>query len=133
MSVCDASKSETGETDNEMSYFESLDGTQVLEESSLHNNLAKGVEKLLSEALSKDISSQLIQKYETPTNCDHLAVLPRNPEVFKNASTKAKSRDSALQNTQKALVKGLSTVQYAYDDLLQSPDGDTVLIRKKNI
>ena len=58
-------------------------------------------------------------------------MLPCNPEVFKNASTKAKSRDSALQNTQKALVKGLSAIIYAYDDLLQSPDGDTVQVREK--
>ena len=109
-----------------MSYFEFLAGTQVLAESNLHNDLAKGVEKMLSEGLSKDISAQLIQKYETPTNCHRLAVLPCNPEVFKNSSTKAKSRDSALQNAQKALVKGLSAVIYAYDDFLQSPDGDTV-------
>ena len=89
---------------------------------------------MLSEGLSKDTSAQLTQKYETPTNCARLAVLPCNPEVFKNASTKAKSRDSALQNTQKALVKGLSLVSafiYAYDDLLQSPDGDTVQVREK--
>ena len=75
--------------------------------------------------------AQLTQKYETPTNCARLAVLPCNPEVFKNASAKAKSRDSALQNTQKALVKGLSAVIYAYDDLLHSPDGDTVQVREK--
>ena len=48
-----------GETKNEMSYFESLAGTQVLEESNLHNtgNLTKGVEKMLSEGLPKDIIS----------------------------------------------------------------------------
>ena len=131
VSTCDASTCEMGETANEMSYFESIAGTQALEEYNLQNNLAKGVEKMLSEGLSKDTSAQLTQKYETPTNCARLAVLPCNPEVFKNASAKAKSRDSALQNTQKALAKGLSAVIYAYDDLLHSPDGDTVQVREK--
>ena len=32
VSICDASRCETGETANEMSYFESIAGTQALEE-----------------------------------------------------------------------------------------------------
>ena len=86
VSICDASRCETGEAANQMSYFETIAGTQALEEYNLQNNLAKGMEKMLSEGLSKDTSAQLTQKYETPTNCARLAVLPCNPEVYSSFS-----------------------------------------------
>ena len=83
-----------------MLYFESLAGTQVPEEYNLNTNMAKVVDKMLSDELLKDISAQLTDKYDTYINCTHLNVLPCNTEVFKHASVKAKNRDSALQNNQ---------------------------------
>ena len=99
-------------------------------ECNLHNRLAKGVEKMCSEGLSKDISAQLTDKYDTLTNC---ILLPCNLEVFKHASVAVKGRYLALQCTQKALVKGLSAVKYMYacDKLLQSPDVKTIQVWEK--
>ena len=73
---------------------------------------------MLSQGLSKDISAELIDKYDTPTNCTHLNVLPCNTEVLKYASVKLKGRDSALQTNQESLLKGRSAFRNAYEELL---------------
>ena len=61
--------------------------------------------------------SALLDQYHAPANCSRLSVLQCNPEIFKNTSQSAKARDSALQNVQKALIKGLTAILLAFDDL----------------
>ncbi|GFR98349.1 hypothetical protein ElyMa_004499300 [Elysia marginata] len=122
-----ANKTEDNEP-YDMAYFDNVAGISTEKEYNVQPKIATGVEKILSEGLSKETVDNLYKKYQRPTNCTRLAVLPCNPEVFKHTSTKAKMRDSSLQNTQKALIKGVCAITSAFDDLSKSPtDSDTAM------
>ena len=98
-------------------YFNTLTGTCAPQETTVHQELTSGVEKVLTDGMSKDTLSALLDQYHAPANCSRLSVLQCNPEIFKNTSQSAKARDSALQNVQKALIKGLTAILLAFDDL----------------
>ncbi|GFS06209.1 kinesin-like protein [Elysia marginata] len=114
VSGCGENEDANETEDNEpcdMAYFDNVAGISTEKEYNVQPKIATGVEKILSEGLSKETVDNLYKKYQRPTNCTRLAVLPCNPEVFKHASTKAKMRDSSLQNTQKVLIKGVCAIK----------------------
>ena len=98
-------------------YFNTLTGTCAPQETNVHQDLASGVQKVLTDGMSKDTLSALLDQYHAPANCSLLSILQCNPEIFKNTSQSAKVRDSALQNVQKALIKGLTAILLAFKDL----------------
>ena len=112
MSEAELSLSETGEstdvaqdTPDTVGYYNTLTGACAPQETNVHEELAFGVEKVLTDGMSKYTLSALLDKYYAPANCSRLSVLQCNPEIFKNTSQSSKARDSALQNVQKALIK----------------------------
>ncbi|GFN81282.1 hypothetical protein PoB_000778800 [Plakobranchus ocellatus] len=106
------------------SYFEDVAGTSAPRELHLQSHIAKGIEKLLSEGLGKNSRDELSKKYHTPTNCPRLNTLQCNPEIFKHANVRARIRDNALQNVQKALTKGLTAITLILDQLKEDKDSD---------
>ena len=124
LSEAELSLSETGESTDAaqdipdtVGYFNTLTGTCAPQETTVNQELASGVEKVLTDGMSKGTLSALLDPYHAPANCSLLSVLQCNPEIFKNTSQSAKARDSALQNIQKALIKGLTAILLAFDDL----------------
>ncbi|KAK3738954.1 hypothetical protein RRG08_006521 [Elysia crispata] len=102
------------DTHDKVGYFKfnTLTGTCAPQETNVHQEFASGVEKVLTDGMSKDTLSAHLDKCHPPANCSRLSVLQCNPEIFKNTSQSAKARD-----IQKALIKGLAAILLAFDDL----------------
>ncbi|GFO49878.1 hypothetical protein PoB_007638300 [Plakobranchus ocellatus] len=62
-----------------------------------------------------------------PSNCKRLNVVDCNPEVFKNAGSRARYRDTSLQGVQKSLLKGLTAVALVFDKLAKTIREDEVV------
>ncbi|GFO20149.1 hypothetical protein PoB_004665400 [Plakobranchus ocellatus] len=111
----------------ELKYFVNLAGTDALEEVLIDENIATGIDKVLTDGLSKEMHKQVASKYTPPSNCKRLNVVDCNPEVFKNASSRARYRDTSLQGVQKSLLKGLTAVALVFDELAKTLREDEVV------
>ncbi|GFO19158.1 hypothetical protein PoB_004566300 [Plakobranchus ocellatus] len=80
----------------ELKYFVNLAGTDAPEEVLIDENIATGIDKVLTDGLSKEMHKQVASKYTPPSNCKRLNVVDCNPEFFKNAGSRARYRDTSL-------------------------------------
>ena len=116
----------------DMGYFKSLAGTSSKAEPKLTNEeIASGLDKILCDGLSREVSEQLAGKYDTPSNCLRLTVIPCNQEVYKTVSPPVQKRDAALQRIQGHLVKGLTALSQAFDSVSCPQQVDTECAKKQ--
>ncbi|GFN83819.1 hypothetical protein PoB_001032500 [Plakobranchus ocellatus] len=101
----------------ELKYFINLAGTDAPEEVLIDENIATGIDKVLTDGLSKEMHPQGASQYTAPSNCKCLNVVDCNQEVFKNAGSRARYRDTSLQGVKKSLLKGLRAVTLVFDKL----------------
>ncbi|GFO04024.1 hypothetical protein PoB_003052900 [Plakobranchus ocellatus] len=76
----------------------------------LNQEVADSVQKVLVHGLDQTTKSNLDADIKLPSNCDRLAVLGCNPEIYKQASTEVKAHDRELQNVQRTLLHGISAM-----------------------
>ncbi|GFN74222.1 hypothetical protein PoB_000072800 [Plakobranchus ocellatus] len=77
--ISDMAHNERGE----LKYFFNLAGTDAPEEVLIDENIATGIDKVLTDGLSKEMHKQVASKYTPPLNCKRLNVVGCNPEVLK--------------------------------------------------
>ncbi|RUS89329.1 hypothetical protein EGW08_002936 [Elysia chlorotica] len=102
---------------SDLDYFMSVSGSVFPEGPSVDDKIAKGTTAILCTGLPTDTKDRLHNKYTVPGNCPRLAAIPCNAEIFKSVGKQLRSNDSALQNIQKHLLKGLSAVTYLFDQI----------------
>ena len=68
----------------EFSYFADVAGTNAPSAVFPNTNSGKGLEKILSEGLTKEVMDKISGKYTQPSNCSRLSVLRYNPEIFRH-------------------------------------------------
>ncbi|GFN92352.1 reverse transcriptase and recombinase [Plakobranchus ocellatus] len=110
-------------TQDSMLYFDKVAGTSAPSEINVNENISKGVSKILAEGLSRETLKEISKKYAMPSNCPRLDVVHCNAEVYKNASPRARTKDSVLQMIQKSLLKGITAITFAFDKMSQN-EGD---------
>ncbi|GFO24388.1 Pol polyprotein [Plakobranchus ocellatus] len=111
-------------TQDSMLYFDKVAGTSAPSEINVNENISKGVSKILAEGLSRETLKEISKKYAMPSNCPRLDVVHCNTEVYKNASPRARTKDSAPQMIQKSLLKGITAITFAFDKMSQNEGSD---------
>ena len=127
----DVEETATGDSDEEiesaqMQYFQDVAGTSVSAGPTINEKIARGVTKVLEEGMSKETVEKTTEKYQIPENCPRLEAITCNPEIYKNASNRARIRDVSLQNVQKVLSKATTAITMAFDKLSQQGDSSVI-------
>ena len=110
----------------EFSYFADVAGTNAPSAVFLNTNIGKGIEKILSECLAKEVMNKISGKYTQPSNCPKLSVLGCNPEVFRHVSARARFRDTSLQTVQQSLISGINAVAFAFETVIEQSQNEDV-------
>ena len=110
----------------EFSYFADVAGTNAPSAVFLSTNIGKGIEKILSEGLTREVMDNVSAKYTQPSNCPRLSVLGCSPEVFRHVSARARFRDSSLQTVQQSLISGITAVAFALETVMQQSQNEDV-------
>ena len=115
--LLDTSPPATPSTVDSISYFKGVLGSSQVEGPVINDDIATGATSILCSGLPSEAQDKLAGKYATPGNCPRMAVVPCNKEIYRTVSKTIKMKDSALQNIQKCLLKGLSAVTYTFDHI----------------
>ena len=87
--------------------FKKVCGITKPEGPKLNEDLAKGMDDMMSKGVTDEIKEELMKKYKTPSNCKRLEVVQCNSEIFKKASKNTRITESKLQEIQECLNKGI--------------------------
>lgn len=79
--------------------------------------VAQFIEKALSAPPSKDVLSEICEKYKRPDNVVNLQVPAVEPAVWLAISSKARTRDNLRQKHQETFIKMLIALTLAANDL----------------
>ena len=86
--------------------------------------LTELVKQLLSKGMRKKARDELMEKFPTPGNCNHLGVVRVNPEIFSSVRKEVKTEDLILQKAQKPLLKGSTAVTRILDNFMKADKGN---------
>ena len=73
----------------------------------LDPKVANNIKFLVTTKLSEKIYGDMLEKYETPTNCNNLCVPKVNAPIWDSLQPKTRTMDLKIQRVERSLVKGI--------------------------
>ena len=73
----------------------------------LDPEVANNIKFLVTTKLSEKIYGDMLEKYETPTNCNNLCVPKVNAPIWDSLQPKTRTMDLKIQRVERSLVKGI--------------------------
>ena len=110
---------EDGEICETIKYFRDISESATTKKGPLiHEDIASGSHNILCNGLKSEQKDSLHQKYDTPVNCERMAPILCNSNLYKKASNNIQHNDKCLQKVQETLMKGLSAMSLGFDKVL---------------
>ncbi|RUS88602.1 hypothetical protein EGW08_003628 [Elysia chlorotica] len=98
---------------NSVFTLQQLTGVVKTGQVQINQEVGESITKVLTHGLDKEIRDKFDTDIRLPSNCERMAVLGCNPEIYKKAPPEVKSLDRDLQNVQKSLLQGISALAQA--------------------
>ncbi|XP_063531423.1 uncharacterized protein LOC134742302 [Cydia strobilella] len=95
----------------------------------IQNDLAKRLQHITTNGLTKEVRKELCDRYLPPSNCPLIDAPELNPEIIAAVSDAVMKRDKGIQLKQKQLGRAISCVAEALSTLMSKEDKDAPVIK----